>query len=80
MSCSPAAMRATALRRISSLTGTEVHPEARSSPRVTGRGVSDMKAKLSKDLRIARHGSRPVAVRSPGLAGAAGRGSRRTPR
>src|SRR5918995_4669629 len=47
MSCSPAAMRATALRRISSLTGTERHPDARSSPKVVGRGGSDMGANLS---------------------------------
>src|SRR4029453_3902416 len=46
MSCSPAAMRATALRRISSLTGTERHPDARSSPRVAGRLASGMGAKL----------------------------------
>ena len=40
---------------------TEVHPDARSSPSVTGREVSDMEANLSKDLRIARRRSRRVA-------------------
>src|SRR5215471_12528471 len=48
MSCSPAAMRATALRRISSLTGTERHPDARSSPSVAGRCDWDMRAKLPR--------------------------------
>src|SRR4029453_8755045 len=51
MSCSPVAMRATALRRISSFTGTERHPEARSSPRVAGRVVSGMRAKLPRGRR-----------------------------
>src|SRR6185503_2434601 len=44
---SPAATLATALRRISSLTGTDCQPEARSSPRVATdgdgvRGATDM--------------------------------------
>src|SRR5262245_33560912 len=50
MSCSPAAMRRTALRRISFLTGTERQPDARSSPKVVGRGESDI---ISRSCRFA---------------------------